>query len=404
MRVDSANVLVIVSIASRRVSATVAWIHPEQGEKVVAHKPIDCVWHSLTERGKRQTVADVVKLACESAGVEAFSAYISMSDPSINSTLAIGYADLGQEMPLTQAECDQAMVRARHQTIGEDKELLHSLPIFWTVRSRQGEREVADPVGVKGSLLTGHVLLVTARKGYVGELTSLLEGAGLSADGVIAPPVALYHGIAGKLPKRGSALVIDCGARHTSLMIHRKGQLTHVQTYAFGGDTITKRLSEDLHVSMDYAEDLKREVDINIQSAGGDADGQIYLWRDVQERHRLLAPTARLCAALVREFFTQRAAELREHELLGQGGQVHLVGRGATLGGLSLFLKDIFDMPVVLGTGQRDRDPSAELLDLLISGIVRTAADNRRNSLAGNASGLRNVASGLWDWLTKRMA
>jgi cell division protein FtsA len=400
--IDSANVLVIVLIASRRVSATVAWIDPNQGERVVAHKHIDCIWISLSDRGKRQTVADVVKLACESAGVEAYSAYIAMSDASISSSIAVGYADLGQDMPLTAADREQALIRARHHAIGEDRELLHAFPVQWTVRSKSGEREVPDPVGVRASRLTGHVLLVTARRGYRDELAALLEGCNLSLDGVIAPPVALYHGIAGKLPKRGSTVIVDCGARHTAVMVHRKGRLTYLQTYPFGGDFLTERMSELLRIAPDYAEDLKREIDVSFNgSHAGDADGQMYLWRDVQERHRLIAPAARLCAEVLRAFFSARAQELRERELLGQQGQVNLVGRASALSGLSLFLKDIFDLPVVLGTGQRDRDPSAELVDLVVSGVVRAAADERRNELAGNVSALRNAASGLWAWLTK---
>jgi hypothetical protein len=66
---------------------------------------------------------------------------------------------------------------------------------------------------------------------------------------------------------------------------------------------------------------------------------------------------------------------------------------------LNLVAVEVSDQPLI-GLLRGDRK---ELLDLLISGVVRTAADNRRNALAGNASGLRNVASGLWDWLTKKM-
>jgi len=404
MKINPANLLVIVLISSRRVSATVAWLHPEQGEKVVAHRPIDCVWQTLTDRGKRQTVADAVKLACESAGVEAYSAYIAMSDPSIRSHLSIGYADLGQEMPLTTADRDQALIRARHYAIGEDSELLHAIPVHWTVRNRQGEREVTDPVGARGSRLTGQVLLVTARKGYRDELTGLLDNCGLTLDGVIVPPVALYHGIASKLPKRGSSLVIDCGARHTTFLVHRKGNLAYLQTYEFGGDHLSRRLAEELGISLDYADDLKHEVDVSVQAGdGGDLEGQQYLWREVQERHRLIAPASRLIAQMLREFFSLRAQELREQELLGQQGQINLVGRASSLGGLTLFLREIFDLPVVLGTGQRDRDPSAELVDLMISGVVRTAADERRSELAGRSSGLRHAASGVWGWLVKSL-
>lgn len=397
MDIDSEHLLVIILISSRRVSATIAWLHPVQGERVIAHKPIDCHWHALSERGKKQTVADAVQLACDGAGVEAYSAYIAMSDPSIGSQIGTGYADLGQEMQLTLSEKDQALVRARHHALAEERELLHALPVHWTVRSRQGEREVTDPVGEKGSRLTGHVLLVTARKGYREELGGLLDHCTLQLDGVIAPPIALYHGIAGKLKPRGSTVIIDCGARHTSLMVHRKGRLLHLQTYDFGGDQLSQRLADELRIPLDQADDLKREVDLSTQTPGGDNEGQLYLWREVQERHRLIAPAARICATELRTFFGLRARELRDQELIGQVGQVHLVGRASALGGLPMLVKDIFDLPVVLGTGARDRDPSAELVDLLISGVVRCAADERRIQLDRNP--LSGRISRMFGWL-----
>ncbi|HYE04340.1 MAG TPA: cell division FtsA domain-containing protein [Planctomycetota bacterium] len=404
MRIDASNLLVIVLISSRRVSATIAWLHPDQGEKVVAHKAIDCHWQSLTDRGRNQVVADAVQLASDSAGVQALSAYIAMADHSLASTVAIGIADLGQDMPLTQSDRDQALLRARHQAIGDDRELVHALPVLWTVRSRQGEREVPDPIGERGSRLTVHALLITARKGYRDELARLLDGCGLHLDGVIAPPLALWHGISGKLAKRGNALVVDVGARHTSIIVHRRGRLWFLQSYPFGGDTLTARLADELKIPPDHAEDLKFELDIGAQGSGaGDLEGQQYLWRDVQERHRLMGPAARVCATALREFFAARVKELRAQELIAQSGQVHLVGRGAALGGMASFLREIFDLPVVLGTGARDREPSAELVDLLISGVVRAAADERRGELAERGSGMRHAVGNAWGWLVRSL-
>ena len=82
---------------------------------------------------------------------------------------------------------------------------------------------------------------------------------------------------------------------------------------------------------------------------------------------------------------------------------MHLVGRASALGGLGVLLKEEFSLPVVLGTGQRDRDPSAELADLSASGLVCVAADQRRRHLAGYNTGLRKTASGVWSWLGKKL-
>ncbi len=69
-------------------------------------------------------------------------------------------------------------------------------------------------------------------------------------------------------------------------------------------------------------------------------------------------------------------------------------------GGLALCLREIFDLPVVLGTGDRSRHPSDELDGLLESGLVMSAADGRREHLATRSGSLRKRASGVWTWLT----
>lgn len=398
------HLVVIVQVSSRRVGATVAALHPTHGDKVVAHKTIDCDWHRLSQIGKREAVADVVRLACDSAGVEAYSVYVSMTDASITSRLAVGWADPGDEMVLGEHERLWALKRARDQATGADQELIDAIPVHWTVRDRDGEHEVADPVGQRGSRLTCQALLITARRGYREELAELVQGLGLELEGVIAQPVALFRGIAGALQRKGTTVVIDCGARCTTVLVRRRDKLVHVETHAFGGDDITNLLVERLNISISQAEDLKRDLDLSVRNEEREGlVGQQFIWSDIRERHRLMGPALLLVAEALDTFFRARAQELRDHGHLVQQGQVHLVGRGSSLGGLAMFLKDIFNQPVVLGSGHKNRDPSAELADVLVSGLVCTAADLRRTHLAGQESRIRKTASGVWCWLTQQM-
>lgn len=398
------HLVVIVLVSSRRVSATVAALHPTHGDKVVAHKTIECDWHRLSQNGKREAVADVIRLACDSAGVEAYSVYVSMTDASITSRLAVGWADPGDEVVMSEHERLWALKRARDQATGADQELVDAIPVHWTVRDRDGEREVEEPVGVRGSRLTCQALLITARRGYREELATLVEGLGLELEGIIAQPVALFRGITGALTRKATTIVIDCGARCTTILVRKRDRLVHVETYAFGGDDLTRMLSEKLSISTAQAEDLKRDLDLSLRHEERDGlKGQQFIWSDVRERHRLMGPAMQIVAEALETFFRARAQELRDHGHLVQQGQVHLVGRGSTLGGLALCLKDIFGLSVVLGSGHKNRDPSAELADVLVSGLVCTAADLRRTHLAGQSSRISKTASGVWSWLTHKM-
>lgn len=398
------HLVVIVLISSQRVSATVAALHPEHGDKVVAHKTIDCIWHRLTQSGKREAVSDVVRLACDSAGVEAYSIYLSMTEPTVTSRMAVGWADPGDEMVLGEHECQWALKRARDQATGADSELVEVLPIHWTVRDRDGEREVEDPVGQRGSRLTCQALLVTARRGYRDELAALVEGLGIEVEGVIAHPVALYRGMAGSLSKKGHAVIIDHGARTTTVLVRHRDKLVHIETHAFGGDHLTRALVERLGITTTQAEDLKRDLDITARVDARDSIvGQQFIWSDVRERHRMLGPATTVITEELGTFFRARAQELRDAGYLGQQGQVHLVGRASSLNGLVSFLREVMGLPVVLGTGQKNRDPSAELADVIVSGLVCTAADLRRSRLLSQESRIRKTASGVWSWLTSPM-
>ena len=198
--------LVIIQISSRRVSATVAW-RDDDAERVVAHRAIECDWQRLAEKGRRLAVTDALAMACQSAGVEVLSVFVSVADPSLAANFATGYADFGQEKTFTAFERDLALARATHQAIGVEREALHALPQRWTVRSSDGgEREVADPVGQRGSRLTCHVLLVTAARDTRLQVEHLLEGCDVYLEGMIAQPVALYRGLSSRLAKRGARL------------------------------------------------------------------------------------------------------------------------------------------------------------------------------------------------------
>lgn len=400
------NCLVILQVSSRRVTATVAW-SDEDGERVVAHRGVPCDWHALEERGRRQAVAEALSLACQSAQVEVYSVFVSTADASLRANFATGYADLGAEMTLNATERDTALARATHQPIGTEREVLHALPQRWSVRSSAGEREVDEPIGEFGSRLTCHVLLVTTSVTTRDEMREILDRCDVFLEGMIAQPVALYRGLQSHLPKRGSTLIIDCGARHTSLMVHRKQRLVHVETHDFGGDHLTEAISRELQVPWTHAEELKRELDLSAHASKEEMEGQTFLWREVQERNRLLAPAARVCSEVLTQFYIERAAALREMELLAQQGRIHLTGRAAVLGGFNTLIKDVFKMPVVFGSSKTDREPTSELSDLLTVGLVRQAAIERQRRLMERGStGVRQVASaasGLLAWLTKRL-
>lgn len=394
--------LVILSVGSHRLSATVAWRRNDVVE-VNTHRTIECPWASLPPSTQASAVAEVLQLAATSAGIRPHSVFVSLADPSLRAAFATGWADLGQELVFTDTERNLALARAGHQAIGTERELLHVLPQRWSVRSGVDEHEVEDPVGKRGSRITCNVLLVTALRETRQLMTSLLKPLDIYLEGLIAQPVGLYKSLLPSLPARGSTVIIDCGAQHTNLIVHRKGRLVHIETHRFGGDDLTAAIAATCKIDLNRAEVLKKEVDISVhRGAGAELPGQQYIWTEVHERQRLLGPAARLCHDRLQEFFSARVKGLRDLELLAQQCRVHLAGRAAAMGGLSLLLRELFNAPVILGSNTPNREPSAELADLLTVGLIRQAAEERARLLQEHAPVIEQARSHtrrFWRWL-----
>ncbi|MFW5829385.1 MAG: cell division FtsA domain-containing protein [Planctomycetota bacterium] len=398
------NCLVIVQISSRHVSCTVAWRQPGEPERVVAHKVVYCQWYELNERGRRQAVSEAVYEACQSASVRPYSVFVSISDARLQANFAVGSVDCGETVSFGPDEIELALVRATHQAIAVDREVLHVLPQRWEVRDSNGDRPSERPIGDTGQRLTCYVMLVTAPKRQRADLSVLLRDCDLELEAVIAPPVALYRGMYRMLAKSGCHLVFDCGAMHTSVVVHRKGRLVHIETHHFGGDHVTRLLIERFTLDPGRAEQLKQELDVsNHQRFAEELQGQTYLWRDVQERDRLLGPASHAARQLLLDFFRDIADSLGKRDLLAAKGRISVVGRASHLHGLTRLLQEVFSMPVTLGTGRKDRDPSAELVDLVTTGLIRTAAEERERLLRQRDVSGMHQARRLWyamrNWL-----
>lgn len=398
------NLIVIALVSSHHVSITVAALDPRAGEEPKRHKEYPVRWADLDLPGRVDALRDALDQTCRPLNLEPRSLFIACSDPSLSATSVTGWSALGEDVRISEHERAFALGRARTHATADEREQLDVVPTYWTVRSRDGQIDCDDPVGQIGNHLTCHALRVTARRGLLGEFREICEQLGLHLEGLIPQPIALYRGISGRMNKGGTQLVIDLGARHTTLIVRRKGRLLHMETHPFGGDTVTDRISVALGVDPLRAEDIKRQIDVD-EVPGGEADGQQSIFGELQERQRQLSIAARASAECLGTFFRDRARHLRDDgDLLSQRGQVHVVGRGAAIGGLVPFLSDVFRLDVVLGTGSKASDPGAELDGLLVAGVVKCAADRRIEHLVEEASSIRGAAGGLFAWLMQPLA
>jgi cell division ATPase FtsA len=409
------DLVVAVLISSHHLTGLVGGIGGAVGG-TLAHKRIDAQWDTLEEIQQSEVLSQIIHKVCDSAGVAPHSLYLSRSETSLFSRLVVGDTDFqGVLSEITDHEMQWSLRRAEEKPVGTEQELIDLIPVRWELHGeitrthlpvdREERREARHrfPLGEKAKGLSCHALQIVARRGYRAELERLAKSVGLHLDGVIAQPAALYRGIASALPERGWSLVIDCGARHTSFLLRSGDRLLRIRTFAFGGDDLTAAIAEELQLSRPRAEALKLTLDIS-QGERAATVGQQTIWTGSDEAADAMAPqAARIVRTQVRAFFEARAHELQDDpdNPLPRRGSIHLVGRGAQLGGLTAVLGEIFGLGVVLGSGKGNREIGEELDNLLLAGLLVSAIDQRRAERERHGQSLTTKAGGVWSWLTR---
>lgn len=104
------------------------------------------------------------------------------------------------------------------------------------------------------------VLLTAVPTTVIDNYLKMFKLANLQPQALEIESVALIRSLVGE--RKDSFLIIDIGARNTSLSLVDKGFLRLSRNLAIGGDTITSGIAGSLKVSLSRAEQFKRDLGI----------------------------------------------------------------------------------------------------------------------------------------------
>jgi type IV pilus assembly protein PilM len=198
---------------------------------------------------------------------------------------------------------------------------------------------VFDHITVRSSDDGSSVLAAAAKQTDVAAFLEALRAGGIDPRALYAAPVA-YRALtvddpradeeSGKVPA-----ILDIGHARSNLFIGRDGAGIAARTIMRGGQHLTHALAEGLELTLDRAEQFKRN-EARLLAAGmptiGKRDG-----RPNEILQRALAPLVREVRQTLASF---RASSHREI------GALHLTGGTARLRGIAGFFQDELDLPV----------------------------------------------------------
>lgn len=249
-----------------------------------------------------------------------------------------------------------------------EEEIIHMTPLSYTIDSKS---EIPNPFGLYSHKLEVDLLLVCVKLSAVQSLSRVVNQAGfeikdLFLSGLVSSRAVLNNGIlandsqeAGSL--KGLNLFCDIGCDITELLLFENGLLKDIEVLPFGGDELTKDLSEELKIPFDLAEDIKKSNGIigNIEHIGEDKEILIKknsFYKPIKQKlvsEIITRSTKSLCAKLK----SAVNKKISSHEV----NSFTVTGRTILLEGFIEVLENTLNMPVRFGRITNPR----------ISGVVR---------------------------------
>jgi cell division protein FtsA len=216
---------------------------------------------------KKGVVADISAVAAaiesavaeaeESSGRRAGSAVVGVTGEhiiSLNSRGSIAVNHPNIEISLTDIE--KVLAASRTLVLPPDREIIHSIPRFYTVDGVSG---VESPAGMYGTRLEVETHIVTGLSTLLQNVVKCINTAGIDVEGTIFTPLADAESVI--LPKErelGVAL-LDIGGGTTDIAVFNSGKVFHSGAIPVGGEYITKDISVGLNIEPADAERIKLE-------------------------------------------------------------------------------------------------------------------------------------------------
>ncbi len=242
-------------------------------------------------------------------------------------------ASMGEEV--TQRDVDQLVDDMYRAKTEPNYDVLHVLPIDFTVDHATGVRE---PVGRTGIKLGGNFLIVSANNQSIQRTKkSLLEAdPGLKFDKLVYAPLATSLAVLSDNEVKAGIAMVDIGDHTTDLIIYQDRVIRHIASFPIGGRHITNDLATGCGIQVENAEQLKKEYGVAVS-------GDIPL--NVEILVNFLAgrppkPVLKKNVALIIEERLKEIAAMVYAEILNSGYQEKLIG-GIVLSGGSADIAEI---------------------------------------------------------------
>lgn len=201
------------------------------------------------------TIVQSIESAERMAGFQINSASVCLSAPHIESVNSHGVVAISNPNgEIDQNDIERVVEAAKAIAVPNGKEIIHIIPIKYTVDGQEG---VIDPVGMNGVRLEVEAHIIIASTPSLKNLKKCLEDIGIKIDQLIYSGLATAKSTLTETEKELGVALIDIGGSITTLTIFNEGSPVYSSVIPIGAGNVTNDLAIGLRFSLDDAEKIK---------------------------------------------------------------------------------------------------------------------------------------------------
>ena len=168
---------------------------------------------------------------------------------------------------INQNDVDMLFNQASEKNKIDDMEVVSVNAISFTV---DDNKNIQEPIKLKGYTLGGELSIVLAQASFIRTFNKIWAKLGIEQVEYLSEPLCEGMLILEKEERERTCIVIDVGARSTSVAFIKENAMTNLTSFSMGGSYITSDLSEACGIDYQEARNLKKEIVLSIK--GSDKD------------------------------------------------------------------------------------------------------------------------------------
>ncbi len=177
---------------------------------------------------------------------------------------------------ITQRDMKKVNDQARLLSLKMDEEILHDLPQQYLVDE---VNKALNPGGLYGRKLGVQSLMIFTNTNRIRNIVRAVHQAGYEVPNVFFTSYAACEVALDDAERAQGRILIDIGAKATSVLLFKDNILKRLKKIEIGGDAFTLRIAEQLNLSLDLAEEIKRSYAATLE-AYHSSDEEILVKRD----------------------------------------------------------------------------------------------------------------------------